>query len=175
MSQEISAYHHNFERHFERGRQRIDRLKQVLKHGILSPNEAHKRKVPFKRDLDPNYLRSQVPALENAKHYDDVIFLFRTHSNEVPNHPRIPLVNLVLDEEMKVMTIEEMTEYQSGNWLSFGPFFGYEEVYVLERIEPTHIQQIQLSTHSLRELDYVRKMVHIYLPNSSEILVRGII
>jgi len=50
MSRDL-RYTHTFERYFQDGITRVDRLDQILRYGILSQREAQKNGIPYESPL----------------------------------------------------------------------------------------------------------------------------
>ncbi len=146
------AYAHNFERHFQHKGNTIDRLEQVLAYGILSPREAAKRSLPFQRNMEIIF-----GGVEN---YDDVIFLFPVFDLAKP--PLWPNgISAILDKSLEVLTVEEMTARQNGNWVQLSSLYG-GEFYRFGSVPYDYFREIILP--SKNEVIAAKELIRKYLP-----------
>jgi len=152
---QIVSYCHNFRRYFKIGHSKFDRLELILKYGILSPRQAEFKRIPFRRNLNL--------TVNGVRNYDDMIFLFPVYQPTA-----IPFwedsVTVLLKRNLKVLTVEEMTQYQKGNWTSLAPLFG--EVYQFGSISPEYFEEILLPSKD--EVEKVKELVKVHLPDQAD-------
>lgn len=154
------GYAHNFERYVTVDDQRIDRLALALQHGFLSPQEAQRLGVPHKKNLNI--------TLMNLRDTDNIIYLFPLRElNQIPLWPNA--VSVIFDQNLEVLSYEEMKEYQGGFWPHMS--FLYGEVYVFGRIDPSHLRQILLQKPSVEEIEQTRELVRKYVPTIANRIV----
>jgi len=139
---------HTFERYFQDGITRVDRLDQVLRYGILSQREAQKNGIPFKRNLNIRML--------GARDYDDIIFLHTIGQSFNPVW--VNGTTVLINPGLETLSIEEMIAYQKGNWT----VASRGEAYRLGRIEPAYFDGIILPTQD--ELEETKRLLQNYLP-----------
>ena len=120
-------YCHSFERYFEFNGETVDRLALILEHGLLSPEAAEEKGIPYKR------LPFQVTGIQG---YYDVIFLHSTQQRM--GMPKLGNVVLYFGT-LSVFTYEEMQKNNPGWFVA-----SIGEVYAKGQIPPTEIKRIKL-------------------------------
>ncbi len=121
---EFSGYTHSFQPTFNFDGAAYDRLSFIERHGIVSPNEAKRRGIPYFQNF-----RGRVAGAPEGL-YDDVIFLFPIKSSSIVRGPNA--VTLLISPAVAVLTPEEMKAAYPG-WFKGSIFRG--EVYALGSIK----------------------------------------
>lgn len=144
---------HSFPRYFEQSSERFDRLRLILQHGLLSPREAERRGIPFKKETE--FFR--IKKGENPNHqyvdYDDYIFVYSVMergSMPIPGN-----TSVLFDQSLQVTTSQEMQKMNSSFWVvtSVG------ERYVKNRIAPELIREIRVWGGDRQELEQIVKEI----------------
>jgi hypothetical protein len=130
---EFAGYKHSFDRYFQYEGQRVDRLKLIREHGIVSPRKAKELEIPYVVEC-----HIRVWDVDN---YDDVIFLSPIRG-QVIVRPNWGLV-AVLSSELPILTPADMKKIHGGNW----PVLAPGEVYTYAQIRPEFITGIQGVIH----------------------------
>ncbi len=160
--EQFVGYAHNFMRYATVNGQQIDRLAQALQYGFLSPREAQRLEIPYKKSLDITYV--------GCRDADDIIFLFPLRELNQPSYwPEA--VSVVFDKSLEVLSYEEMYEYQRGSWTHLS--YSYGEVYAFGRIDPSNIRQILLPSPTREEIEQTRELVRKHAPTIADgIIIR---
>lgn len=133
---EFHGYTHSFDRFFEVGGKRIDRLELVERHGILSPRAAREKMIPYQ-------VSCPVTAL-GIDDYDDVIFLFPVRSpKSIPSGPGS--LTLLISHQLPVLTPEEMKNRHQGKWIQMSWIYG-GEVYTYGSVDAKFIAGVITSS-----------------------------
>ena len=161
------GYSHNFRRYKYANGQSIDRLEQHLKYGLLSPKEAQRLGIPYRRNVSTT-LTDPLLAGHGFKDPDNIIFLFpMTELNTAIKWPNA--ISVVFSRTLNVLSWEEMQDHQGNDWPHGSSTYG--EVYVLGRIDPSCIQEILLPDPSRKELRVVRELVQKHVPDYANKIV----
>ena len=101
----VAGYIHFFERYVEdENGQKIDRLKQVLEHGIVSPKRAKSLGIPF--------VEACTFTIDEVENEDDVIFLYPIKdANNVPAWNQN--VTIFLSPDVDILNFKEMNKIRS--------------------------------------------------------------
>jgi hypothetical protein len=148
-----AGYSQNFRRFVDVDAVRVDRLAQILEHGLVSEREALARNIPWARNLQIYFT--------GMRDTDDIIYLFPFQ--RLRNPPRWgDAVTLVLDKSLPVMTYEDMNVYQGGSWIHLSPSQG--EVYMFGRVDPSYIREILLPIPSKDQIAEVTGLIQTLAP-----------
>lgn len=134
-----------------------------MRFGILSPRKAKDLGVPFKRNASI--------FVTDVKNYENLIFLFPANR---PTHVPVwhDAVTILLSNNMRVLTIEEMMRHKQGTWVVLSHLFG--EVYRFGRISQRFFREIIIPTNSAEAVGQVSEMVRLYIPSmANQIKVRS--
>ena len=124
----VVGYSHNFYQYVDIEGRRVDRLALIREHGILSPMEAKKRNLPFKKNLN-------ISAI-GLDEYEDVIFLFPvTDLNRMPHWSGA--IAALIDPELPVYSPDDLTR-KYGFWPQMSHIYG-GEYYAYGCIPPERI------------------------------------
>lgn len=134
-------YHHSFERYFESNGKKIDRLALILEHGVLSPESAGKKGIPYRR------LPLQITGIND---YYDLIFVYSTQ--ERLGWPIPGEITLYFDQSLPTITRQEMKQMFPG-W----PVFSMGEAYVRGNIAPEHIKEIRTRRGEKKDVEEMVK------------------
>ena len=121
----MTEYVHYFNRYFDFDGNRIDRLEQIKKLGILSPRKAKELNVP--------YVQECKVTIKGVEGYDDVIFLYPANRKS-----RFADTSIRLSSALTVVTSEEMMRRCGNRWIVLTPY----EVYAFGRIDPKYFIKI---------------------------------
>ena len=139
------SFIHSFERYFYLDGKRFDRLRLILKHGIISPKNADQNKIPYERTSGNIHISG----------YDELIFLYliqKRYGLPIPGNTA-----LFFDNSLQVYEAQELQI----------PPLSIGEVYVKSGIPAKLIKGIRISREDNRE--EVKRMVSEYIPDIKDI------
>ncbi len=143
------TYIHSFDRFIDVNDAQVDRLEQILKHGVLSPKKARELNVPYQR-----WEAIHVPI----EGYDDIIFLHSINERKGIGVPGD--VTLFFDESVEPMDLKKIREDISPYW----PLASIGERYIKGIIEPEKIKKIGVRGPIEGVIDLVEKYRNIPYP-----------
>jgi len=162
MSETDRGYFHSFMRYTEYEGERVDRLAQMIQHGILAPNTAFSLDLPFKTSSE------NTPFVPGKLFFQRVIYVYPIDSG-------IPMnlsgrVSILLDHTLPTLDADGITEASHGMW---SPMSFVRELYVLDKAEQLHFTGIVLPREQRADIVHVMDMVRGHIPEkAAEIKVR---
>lgn len=136
----------------KRDGERVDRLSEILKRGLIPP-------LLDPEDIVTSDLRLEVKG--TSRSYNSVVFLHRFDQTSYLYIPRSPdSMCIFIDQEFPVLTIDQMEE----NW----PKLSQDEVYSIDPISPEKFNGLSVSDQLAEEIreefqdDLLRLSIPLY-------------